>query len=68
MESKQYKQAEDKANVLHEDAEAYESLDIARRKQAILSSDTEKFKLFTKLMRISRMLKNAKVTHKKMIE
>lgn len=68
MDSKQYKQNENKASVLHEDAEAYESLDIARRKQAILSSDTEKFKLFTKLMRISRMLKNAKVTHKKMIE
>ena len=48
---------------MNDEAEAYENLDTQRRKEAILSSDTEKFKLFTKLMRISIMLKNAKITH-----
>ena len=67
-DSKEYKQTEAQVNILHEDSEAYENLEITRRKQAILSTDSEKFKLFTKLMRISLMLRNAKVTHKKMIE
>jgi len=68
MDSKQYKKTDESDHVLHEDAAAYQTLDIARRKQAILSTDSEKFMLFTKLMRISRMLKSAKVTHKKMIQ
>ena len=51
------------SNILHDDAAAYENLETERRKKAILSSDTEKFKLFTKLMRISKMMKSAKITN-----
>ncbi len=36
-----------------------------RRKEAILKSDTEKFLLFTRMMRINNTLKKAKITHKK---
>jgi hypothetical protein len=68
MGKKEYPQNEAVPNVLNDEAAAYENLEIRRRKESILSSDTEKFKMFTKLMRIGIMLKNAKVTHKKMIE
>ncbi len=64
MADKKYTDNEKELNIVNDYQEAYESLDRKRRTEAILSSDTEKFKLFTKLMRISRMLKNAKVTHK----
>ncbi|MBL0356183.1 MAG: hypothetical protein IPP72_04545 [Chitinophagaceae bacterium] len=47
--------------VVNDDAAAYEQLDKKRRIGAILSSDTDKFRLFTKLMRIPRMMKNAKI-------
>ena len=63
MAKKEFTEDDHKMNVMNDDAEAYENLDTQRRKAAILSSDTEKFKLFTKLMRISIMLKNAKITH-----
>ena len=63
MAKKEFTEDDHKMNVMNDDAEAYENLDTQRRKEAILSSDTEKFKLFTKLMRISIMLKNAKITH-----
>lgn len=62
MEHKEYQQRDYQQNILHDDKEAYENLDKKRRREAILSSDTEKFRLFTKLMRISRMVKNAKIT------
>ena len=53
-------------NLAEEDLDAlYEAQDIRRLKEAILLSDTEKFRLFTRMMRINTMLKNAKVTHKK---
>ena len=55
----------DEANrltVLNEESAAYESLDRKRRMEAILKSDTEKFRLFTKLMRIDKMMKNAKIS------
>jgi hypothetical protein len=48
-------------SVANDDAAAYEQLDKKRRMESILSSDTDKFKLFTKLMRITRMMKNAKI-------
>jgi|GEM_PF-5876551 len=48
-------------SVAHDEAAAYEQLDKRRRREAILSSDTDKFRLFTKLMRITRMMKNAKI-------
>ena len=63
MAKKEFTEDDHKLNSLNDDGEAYENLDTQRRKEAILSSDTEKFKLFTKLMRISMMLKNAKITH-----
>ena len=63
MEEKEFTEDDYKLNIMNDDGEAYENLDTQRRKEAILSSDTEKFKLFTKLMRISMMLKNAKITH-----
>ena len=68
MENNKYPQNEVIPNVLNEEAAAYENLEIRRRKESILSSYTEKFKMFTKLMRIGIMMKNAKITHKKMIE
>lgn len=52
-------------DVLNEEAALYESVDKKRRMEAILSSDTEKFRLFTKLMRINRMMKNAKISQQK---
>ncbi len=68
MSKKGYSLNEAVPNVLNDEAAAYENLETRRRKESILSSDTEKFKMFTKLMRIGIMMKNAKVTHKKMIE
>jgi hypothetical protein len=68
MEQKEYYNTESSLNKMEEENISYESLDIERRKKAILSSDTEKFKIFSKLMRIGIMMKNAKVTHQKMPE
>jgi hypothetical protein len=45
-----------------DEQEAYEK---ERLREAILSSDMEKFRNFTRLMRIGMMLKKAKVTHYK---
>ncbi len=36
-----------------------------RRKEAILKTDTEKFLLFTRMMRINNTLKKANIIHKK---
>ena len=68
MNKDEYSQNESPRNLLNDEAAAYENLETRRRKESILLSDTEKFKMFTKLMRIGIMMKNAKVTHKKMIE
>ncbi len=43
----------------------YEAEEIARRKEAILRTDTEKFLQFTRMMRINNTLKKMKITHKK---
>ena len=51
---------------VHEDAPVYasrEALEEARLKEAINRTDTEKFRLFTRMMRIGMMLKKAKITH-----
>ncbi len=40
----------------------FEKEEKRRLKEAILKSDDEKFKLFTKLMRIGKMLSNLKTT------
>lgn len=50
-------------NLLNDDGEAFNKLETGRRKAAILLSDAEKFRLFTKMMRIGMMLKNAKKYH-----
>ena len=61
MSLKEYKQPEENLNILNDDGkDAYERLDTKRRKESILLSDTKKFRLFTKMMRIGMMLKNSK--------
>ncbi len=69
MMHKEYPINNQPINLAEEDLNAlYEAQDIRRLKEAILLSDTEKFRLFTRMMRINTMLKNAKVTHKKIEE
>jgi len=69
MKDKDYPSAEQPANIVKEDMDALiEKQNIERLREAILLSDTEKFHLFTRLMRINKMLQNAKVTHKKIEE
>jgi hypothetical protein len=46
---------------------SYDAMQKRRLKEAILLSDAEKFKRFTKMMRIGKMLENAVVTHKQLI-
>jgi hypothetical protein len=66
MPDKKYHIKEDeKGNVVNEEQAYYEAAEKSRIKESILLSDMEKFRLFTKLMRIDIMLKNAKVTHAK---
>ncbi len=57
---------EEKLNEVAEEQAAYETLEKKRLKESILLSDTDKFHLFTKLMRIDKMLRNAKITHTKL--
>jgi len=54
-------------HVLNEDATVYESreaLEDARLREAINKTDTEKFRMFTRMMRITMMMKNARIIHK----
>lgn len=44
----------------------HQAEEIARRKEAILRTDTEKFFRFTKMMRVNNTLRRMRVTHKKM--
>ncbi|HOZ79054.1 MAG TPA: hypothetical protein PLY34_13755 [Ferruginibacter sp.] len=59
MVSKEYILPNENSNILKDDG-AFDQLSTTRLKQAILLSDTEKFRRFTKMMRIGLMLKNAK--------
>ena len=59
MDSKEYILPDPNSNILKDDG-AFDQLAITRLKQAILLTDTEKFRRFTKMMRIGLMLKNAK--------
>lgn len=69
MENSKYHIDEnEKLNALNEEQVHYEAAEKARIKESILLSDIEKFQLFTKLMRIEIMLRNAKVTHVKISE
>jgi len=45
-----------------------EEYETAKRRQAILMSDEEKFRMFCRMMRIGKMLASAKITHKKLDE
>ena len=54
-------------NILKENTPVYETreaLEEARLREAINRSDTEKFRLFTRMMRITMMMKNARIIHK----
>ena len=42
----------------------YLSAEKQRIRKAILYTDTEKFLLFTRMIRINSMLRNARITHK----
>jgi len=53
-------------NILSDTDASYLSGENHRIKQAILRTDTDKFFLFTRMLRISSMLKNAKVAHKQL--
>jgi len=54
-------------NILHEGPvyESREALEEARLREVIYRTDTEKFRLFTRMIRINIMLKKAKITHPK---
>ena len=56
--------SETQNNILHDEDAMYLSLERQRIKQSILKTDTDKFFLFTRMLRINSMLKNAKVIHK----
>lgn len=68
MNKKYHTKENEKLNTLNQEEAHYEVAEKARIRESILMSDTEKFHLFTKLMRIDRMLQNAKVTHQKFKE
>jgi hypothetical protein len=51
-------------NILNDIDALYMSAEKQRIKQAILKTDTDKFLLFTRMLRINSMLKNANVIHK----
>ncbi len=50
-------------NEFKEDVSIYENVDKKKKIEAILATDSEKFKKFTKLFKIGVMLKNAKISH-----
>ena len=63
-----YKQQEEEnKNILNEDEAIYghsAAKEEARLREAINRTDEEKFFLFTRMFRINKMLKSAKITHK----
>ncbi len=59
MVIQEYQHQDENANILRDES-AYEQLETSRLRQAILLTDTEKFRRFTKMMRIGLMLKKAK--------
>lgn len=68
MEQKKYDKDSD-MSILNEQFIPYsrqEEYETAKRRQAILMSDEEKFKMFCRMMRIGKMLASAKITHKKL--
>ncbi len=67
--AKEYKQPEQNASILHDDGAntpwAWEPQEIAQLQDALKMTHTERFRLMIRLIRIGRMLSNAKVTHQK---
>ena len=65
---KKYRQEDDKnKDLLNEDELIYghsAAKEEARLREAINRTDEEKFFLFTRMFRINKMLKSAKITHK----
>jgi hypothetical protein len=54
-------------NLVNEDSPAYQSREAqedARLREAINKTDTEKFRMFTRMMRITMMLNRARIIHK----
>lgn len=54
-------------SLVNEDSPVYasrEALEDARLREAINRTDTEKFRLFTRMMRINMMMKRARIIHK----
>ena len=64
----QYKQnGKEIKSLVNEDSPVYasrEALEDARLREAINRTDTEKFRLFTRMMRINMMMKRARIIHK----
>ena len=57
----------DLKNVMREDMTDYQAREADedfRLREAINKSDTEKFRLFTRMLRITMMMQKAKITHK----
>lgn len=68
MEQKKYDK-DSEMSILNEQFIPYsrqEEYETAKRRQTILMSDEEKFKMFCRMMRIGKMLASAKITHKKL--
>ncbi|MEP7278953.1 MAG: hypothetical protein ABI813_09945 [Bacteroidota bacterium] len=64
---KQSQQDKNQKDLFNEPSAVYnsrEALDEARLREAVNRTDTEKFRLFTRMMRITLMLKNARIIHK----
>jgi hypothetical protein len=54
-------------SLVNEDSPVYASREVledARLREAINRTDTEKFRLFTRMMRINMMMKRARIIHK----
>ncbi len=67
QEGKKYTGNRHLTSIVREDPAVYESreaLEDARLREAINRTDTEKFYMFTRMMRINMMMKNAKITYK----
>lgn len=66
---KEYKITEPELPILHDDGPdapwPWEPQEVALLKEALQMSHAERFRLMTKLIRRGIMLKNAKITHKK---
>lgn len=64
MNSEKRKLAVIQNNTFQDIDAMYLAVEKQRIRKAILCTDTEKFLLFTRMIRINSMLKNAKLTHK----